>query len=177
MYMRQLGVNTSGAVRASGKSLTVSVHKGGKSLFQLKQRTSGCLWKGNTTNRPLLVSHRALATDQTNSSAMDRATVLDKIRGALWGVLIADSLSMPVHWYYNPQHIVRDFGEITTYQAPKVRRKIAHTSLAFTWLSRRQFLEFWSGREKRKTEIPHTTAGATVQGAKVQNLNIQHQLS
>jgi hypothetical protein len=25
-------------------------------------------------------------------------SVVDRIRGALWGVLIADALSMPVHW-------------------------------------------------------------------------------
>eukprot|EP00198_Chlamydomonas_reinhardtii_P000582 XP_001689917.1 predicted protein [Chlamydomonas reinhardtii] len=44
------------------------------------------------------------------------AMVLDRLRGALWGIFIADSLSMPVHWYYNPGDIRRDFGVIETYQ-------------------------------------------------------------
>ncbi|KAF5838686.1 ADP-ribosylglycohydrolase-domain-containing protein [Dunaliella salina] len=130
--MQKLGVCTKGAVRASGsKSHSLSVHKGERSLLHLKQNTCGSLWKANTTNKPLLLTHRALATDQTHS-IMDRATMLDKIRGALWGVLIADSLSMPVHWYYNPQHIVRDFGEITTYQAPKATHPSSIMSLSNT---------------------------------------------
>lgn len=44
---------------------------------------------------------------------------MDRVRGALWGVFIADSLSMPVHWYYNPRDIQRDFGRITDYAPPK----------------------------------------------------------
>lgn len=44
---------------------------------------------------------------------------LDRVRGALWGIYIADALSMPVHWYYDPRVLQRDFGRITTYQAPK----------------------------------------------------------
>jgi hypothetical protein len=65
------------------------------------------------------------------------AGVKDRIRGALWGIYIADgpwlrfaaaplvtearlpALSMPVHWYYQTGHIVRDFGKITDYQPPK----------------------------------------------------------
>eukprot|EP00200_Dunaliella_tertiolecta_P005344 CAMPEP_0202358460 /NCGR_PEP_ID=MMETSP1126-20121109/12118_1 /ASSEMBLY_ACC=CAM_ASM_000457 /TAXON_ID=3047 /ORGANISM="Dunaliella tertiolecta, Strain CCMP1320" /LENGTH=338 /DNA_ID=CAMNT_0048951625 /DNA_START=249 /DNA_END=1265 /DNA_ORIENTATION=- len=39
---------------------------------------------------------------------------------------------MPVHWYYNPQHIVRDFGEITTYQAPKTTHPSSIMSLSNT---------------------------------------------
>lgn len=32
---------------------------------------------------------------------------------------IADALSMPVHWYYDPRALQRDFGRITGYNAPK----------------------------------------------------------
>ncbi|EFN58988.1 hypothetical protein CHLNCDRAFT_137616 [Chlorella variabilis] len=46
---------------------------------------------------------------------------LDRVRGALWGVYIADALSMPVHWYYDVRALQRDYGRITTYQAPKER--------------------------------------------------------
>jgi ADP-ribosylglycohydrolase len=35
--------------------------------------------------------------------------------------MIGDALSMPVHWYYDPSLIVRDFGKIVDFQAPKER--------------------------------------------------------
>ncbi len=35
------------------------------------------------------------------------------------GALAADSIAMPVHWYYNQSAIERDFGIIDAYQAPK----------------------------------------------------------
>ena len=31
-------------------------------------------------------------------SAVERSAVVDRVRGALWGIHIADALSMPVHW-------------------------------------------------------------------------------
>ena len=37
--------------------------------------------------------------------AMEASILRDRIRGALWSSLIADALSMPVHWYYNPNDI------------------------------------------------------------------------
>ncbi|XP_070538995.1 uncharacterized protein [Ptychodera flava] len=40
--------------------------------------------------------------------------------GALLGMLVADSIAMPVHWYYNVRDIKKDFGGwLTGYQAPK----------------------------------------------------------
>jgi len=50
---------------------------------------------------------------------MDPAALASRVRSAYLGLVIADSLSMPVHWYYNPGHITRDFGRITTFQAPR----------------------------------------------------------
>jgi ADP-ribosylglycohydrolase len=41
------------------------------------------------------------------------------VRGALWGVFIADALSMPAHWYYDPAALARDFGAIRGYEAPR----------------------------------------------------------
>ena len=38
---------------------------------------------------------------------------------ALWGMFVADSIAMPVHWYYNPDDIVTDYGSwLTGYVAP-----------------------------------------------------------
>ena len=38
---------------------------------------------------------------------------------ALIGALAADALAMPVHWYYDRAALVRDYGEVTSYLAPK----------------------------------------------------------
>ncbi|KAG1663735.1 hypothetical protein FOA52_006104 [Chlamydomonas sp. UWO 241] len=59
-----------------------------------------------------------MATQATQ--AMSAASI-DRLRGCLWGIFIGDALSMPVHWYYDPAILYRDFGEIKTYQAPKVK--------------------------------------------------------
>jgi ADP-ribosyl-[dinitrogen reductase] hydrolase len=39
---------------------------------------------------------------------------------------------MPVHWYYNPRDIVKDFGRITDFQAPKARHPSSIMSLSNT---------------------------------------------
>ena len=59
----------------------------------------------------------------------DPAMLIDRVRGALWGIFIADSLSMPVHWYYSTSDISRDFGKITGYEAPKQRHPSSIMSL------------------------------------------------
>ena len=48
----------------------------------------------------------------TNSS-------IDRIRGALSGMFIADAMAMPVHWYYDTKALRRDYGKITDYQKPR----------------------------------------------------------
>lgn len=63
---------------------------------------------------------------------MATAAVFDRMRGSLMGLFIADSLSMPVHWYYNPSDIVKDYGRITTFQAPKERHPSSIMSLSNT---------------------------------------------
>lgn len=48
--------------------------------------------------------------------------IVDRIRGALVGMLIADALAMPTHWYYGGRRqVARDYGEIKGYVAPKTR--------------------------------------------------------
>uniref|UniRef100_A0A0G4ID29 ADP-ribosylglycohydrolase n=1 Tax=Chromera velia CCMP2878 TaxID=1169474 RepID=A0A0G4ID29_9ALVE len=58
--------------------------------------------------------------------------VLNRARGALWGIFIGDGLGMPVHWYYNPNDIVTDFGSIEKYEAPKKRHPSSIMSLSNT---------------------------------------------
>ena len=38
-----------------------------------------------------------------------------RIKNALWGLFIADSISMPVHWYYKREYIKDGFGAIDGY--------------------------------------------------------------
>ncbi|XP_012938972.1 uncharacterized protein LOC101845473 isoform X2 [Aplysia californica] len=41
---------------------------------------------------------------------------------AAWGLFVADSLAMPVHWYYNPDDIVSDYGSwLKGYIAPNAK--------------------------------------------------------
>lgn len=45
--------------------------------------------------------------------------MVDPFQNALLGALVADAVSMPVHWYYDTNALDRDYGTITGYQAPK----------------------------------------------------------
>jgi ADP-ribosylglycohydrolase len=42
-----------------------------------------------------------------------------KSRGALYGLCIGDALAMPVHWYYNRQALMQDYGRVKDYLAPR----------------------------------------------------------
>jgi hypothetical protein len=47
-------------------------------------------------------------------------SIQDRIEGALWGLFVADSLAMPIHWYYNRKNITSDFpGGVTQFEAPR----------------------------------------------------------
>jgi len=39
----------------------------------------------------------------------------NKIKNALWGLFISDSLCMPAHWYYKREYLKKEFGTITGY--------------------------------------------------------------
>ena len=57
-----------------------------------------------------------------NSSVAEMTPVRRSIGEALWGMCAADSMSMPVHWYYSVYDIRKDFeGWITGFNAPKNR--------------------------------------------------------
>lgn len=42
----------------------------------------------------------------------------DRALGALWGLFLGDALAMPVHWYYDRQALIRDYGEVRDLLAP-----------------------------------------------------------
>ncbi len=46
-------------------------------------------------------------------------TAPDKLTGLAWGSFIGDALAMPVHWYYDRAALVRDYGVVRDYVAPK----------------------------------------------------------
>ena len=53
--------------------------------------------------------------------------------GAILGMLIADAMSMPVHWYYNPSDIKRGYGGwLTGYKAPEKRHPSSILTLSAT---------------------------------------------
>jgi len=68
----------------------------------------------------------------TSSSPAKPPSTADRVRGALWGMMIGDALSMPVHWYYRLSDLQRDFGMIRDYQAPKSLHPSSIMSLAST---------------------------------------------
>lgn len=45
-----------------------------------------------------------------NASSGEMAQVRRSVSEALWAMCAADSMSMPVHWYYDINDIRRDFG-------------------------------------------------------------------
>lgn len=57
--------------------------------------------------------------------------VFKAAEGAVWGMLISDALSMPVHWYYNPSDIKRGYGSwLTGYVAPNQKHPSSILSLS-----------------------------------------------
>ena len=43
----------------------------------------------------------------------------DRIEHAMFGALVADAVSMPVHWYYDTNALDRDYPNLSNYQGPK----------------------------------------------------------
>ncbi len=40
-------------------------------------------------------------------------------KAALLGMLVADAVAMPVHWFYDTRVLLSEYGRITEYVAPK----------------------------------------------------------
>lgn len=55
------------------------------------------------------------------AAGADREVVMDRIGGAIWGMLIGDALAMPTHWFYGGESQVRRTygGDISGYVKPK----------------------------------------------------------
>eukprot|EP00980_Cylindrotheca_fusiformis_P011023 scaffold2533_cov137-Cylindrotheca_fusiformis.AAC.11 len=55
------------------------------------------------------------------SAASNGSSSIDKNRvaGSLYGLLVGDAIGMPVHWFYSPQEMRADYGEINGMTAPK----------------------------------------------------------
>ena len=52
---------------------------------------------------------------------------------ALWGMFVADALSMPVHWYYNPDDIKHGYGGwLTGYRVPEKQHPSSILTLSST---------------------------------------------
>jgi len=48
-------------------------------------------------------------------------TINDRKQAALFGLFVADSVAMPVHWYYDRRQLIEDYGTIKGYVKPKDR--------------------------------------------------------
>ena len=54
-----------------------------------------------------------------SNTAIRGKTIIMSFQNAFTGSLVADAVSMPVHWYYNRNAIDSDYGEFDHYMAPK----------------------------------------------------------
>jgi ADP-ribosyl-[dinitrogen reductase] hydrolase len=50
---------------------------------------------------------------------MNRKAIADKLKGSLYGMLVGDAVAVPVHWFYSPENIRKEYGEITGIVAAK----------------------------------------------------------
>ncbi|XP_032412195.1 uncharacterized protein LOC116715691 [Xiphophorus hellerii] len=75
------------------------------------------------------------------------SAVRRSVSEAFWAMCAADSLSMPVHWYYNVQDISRDFGGwISGFNAPAERHPSSILTLSNTAGSGRTAWSTGAGR-------------------------------
>lgn len=86
-------------------------------------------------------------TELKGSSSGEMAQVRRSVGEALWAMCAADSMSMPVHWYYDINDIWRDFGGwISGFTSPRNRHPSSILSLSNTTGSGRSA---WSSGGKR----------------------------
>ena len=74
----------------------------------------------------------ASAPDALGVDAASGAFLGDRVAGAMYGLLIADALSAPVHWYYRPSDIVREHGVLSDFVKPPARHPSSILSLSAT---------------------------------------------
>ena len=73
--------------------------------------------KGKSYNHQMFIHFFSHSADPV----MSCSTSVKKARSeSLWGLFTGDSLSMPVHWYYDPDDIKQDYGQwLKGFVAPK----------------------------------------------------------
>ena len=66
-----------------------------------------------------LTPESAMAASVTTTST----SIANRVKGAMYGLLIGDALAMPTHWYYGGSQEVRQtYGTIKSYVAPKSQK-------------------------------------------------------
>ena len=85
------------------------------------------------------------STTMSDISAFRRA-------GLVWGSFIGDALAMPVHWYYDRAALLRDYGVVHDYLAPRnphpdsILWRSAYTALNARGDILREQAQYWGRR-------------------------------
>ena len=90
--------------------------------------------KGKSSSSAAAVSTVVSSTSSTSTSISSSSsstisticdtnslTINDRKQAALFGLFVADSVAMPVHWYYDRRQLIEDYGTIKGYVKPKDR--------------------------------------------------------
>ncbi|XP_069104508.1 uncharacterized protein [Argopecten irradians] len=87
------------------------------------------------TLQPSQNLHRGTVAGYSESQHLTSMSnkVQDAREATLWGMLIADAMAMPVHWYYNPNDIKAGYGGwLTGYRAPEKHHPSSILTLSAT---------------------------------------------
>ena len=60
---------------------------------------------------------------------MENLSLKDRKFASLYWLYVADSVSMPVHWYYNVENLKKDYGTISGYTKPHDHMENAYVYL------------------------------------------------
>lgn len=60
-----------------------------------------------------------MKADHTKIQLPEKPFDNSKVQAALYGLFIGDALAMPVHWYYDRQALLRDYGRVSDFMAPR----------------------------------------------------------
>jgi len=73
-------------------------------------------WRRKNNIETFLPSHTdyAMRRDAEVNPSME-----DRVGGVIWGPLIGDALAMPVHWYYDREELMRDYGYVRSFLTPR----------------------------------------------------------
>ena len=77
----------------------------GEWMIRKMRRALPVSWSRQELKVKVLV-HARRASAQAHMSACDVKVLADRVKGALFGLLIGDALSMPTHWFYGGERQV-----------------------------------------------------------------------